>query len=240
MLHGFAGTSRAFDAVCRALPPERCRPLALDLPGHGARNAQSGRIDFAGCVAQVLAASPPRFVLCGYSQGGRIALHVALAAPQRIERLVLVSASAGIEDERARDERRQADERLAGEIERDGLAAFAERWRSQPLFAEEPPAVRAQASADHLRNTPQGLAAALRGLGAGSMSPVWERLPELTMPVTLIAGERDARYCEIARRMAALLPIGESRIVAGGHGLLLENPAAVAAAIAGCERPLDD
>ena len=29
----------------------------------------------------MLAAAPPRFALCGYSMGGRIALHVALAAP---------------------------------------------------------------------------------------------------------------------------------------------------------------
>ena len=35
LLHGFGGTHRAWDGVIERLPPERYRPLALDLPGHG-------------------------------------------------------------------------------------------------------------------------------------------------------------------------------------------------------------
>ena len=79
----------------RALDPERYRPLALDLPGHGEAADARGPITFAGCVEQVLARGPERFALCGYSLGGRVALHVALAAPERVSRLVLIVRQPG-------------------------------------------------------------------------------------------------------------------------------------------------
>src|ERR1700678_3707912 len=116
LLHGFGATPRAWDGVIAALDRERYRPLALDLPGHGAAADSERPITFASCVAAVLEAAPERFVLAGYSLGGRVALHVALAAPERVARLVLVSSTAGIEDEQQRAERRGADHALADEL----------------------------------------------------------------------------------------------------------------------------
>lgn len=233
LLHGFGGTHRAWDGVVALLPAERYRPLALDLPGHGEEADAPRPITFAGCVAHVLARTPPHtgFTLCGYSLGGRVALHVALAAPQRVRRLVLVSTSAGIEDAGERERRREADGALAAELERGSYEDFIARWRSQPLFAGEPPAVAALARADQLRNRPQALAAVLRGIGAGEMQPLWGRLGELGMPVAVVAGERDAKYRALGERMARLLSRGELTLVSGGHGLPLESPAAVAATL---------
>ncbi len=232
LLHGFSGTRRAWDGVTARLDPERYLPLALDLPGHGARAAAEQPFTFAACVDAVLEAAPERFVLCGYSMGGRVALHVSLAAPERIERLVLVASTAGIEDESERTERRRADRALAEELERGPFAAFIERWRSQPLFADDPPEVGELARADQRRNSPGALAAVLRCLGTGEMTPLWDRLGELAMPVTVLVGERDAKFQAIGSRMSALLPDGELLVVPGGHALPLESPAAVAAAIA--------
>lgn len=236
MLHGFGGSRRAFDGVIAALPRERYTPLPLDLPGHGdaaraERPAGERPITYERCVERALAAAPRRFALCGYSMGGRIALGVALAAPERVSRLVLVSASAGIADAAERLQRAAADARLAAEIEGAPLERFIARWREQPLFASEPQHVRALAIADHRRNTTAGLAAALRGAGAGAMPSLWERLSELSMPVTVLAGERDDRYRQIGSRIAVAVERGRLRVVSGGHALLLENPAAVARAI---------
>jgi 2-succinyl-6-hydroxy-2,4-cyclohexadiene-1-carboxylate synthase len=234
LLHGFAGTRHSWDLVAERLHPERYRPLALDLRGHGdARDARP--ITFAACVADVVAAAAPeRFVLCGYSLGGRVALHVALAHRERVSRLVLVASTAGIDDPALRAERRAADERLADETERAGIEAFAERWTRQPLFAGTPPAAAARWRADILRNDPAALAAVLRGIGAGAMEPLWDRLDELAgIPVTIIAGERDGRYAAIGRRLAHALPGARLLVVPGaGHGLPREAPQAVAAAIA--------
>lgn len=233
MLHGFGGTGRAFDGVIDALPAKRYTPIALDLPGHGSNGRPEGPVTYEHGVEMVLAAGGQRFALCGYSMGGRIALRAALAAPERVSRLVLVSATAGIEDHEQRQSRAQADERLAQQIESEPMQRFVERWRGQPMFASEPEHVRRLASEDHARNTTVGIAAALRGIGSGAMPPLWERLGELSMPVVVLAGERDRKYQELGERIAALAPEGSLHVVAGGHGLLLENPAAVAAAIAG-------
>jgi 2-succinyl-6-hydroxy-2,4-cyclohexadiene-1-carboxylate synthase len=198
LLHGFSGTRHAWDGVAERLPPERYLPRALDLPGHGEVAEAERPITFAGCVDHVLAASPERFVLCGYSLGGRVALHVALAAPERVTRLVLVSTTAGIEDASVRAERSASDHRLADELEHGGWArfdSFIERWRTQPLFADEPPEVGALAREDQRRNRPEALAGALRGIGTGEMWPLWSRLAELTMSVTLLVGDRDANCC---------------------------------------------
>jgi 2-succinyl-6-hydroxy-2,4-cyclohexadiene-1-carboxylate synthase len=231
LLHGFSGTHRAFDGVLAALPGQRYRPLAPDLPGHGA-NAGRRPIDFAACVAELAALAPPRFVLAGYSLGGRVALHLALAHPERIARLVLISTTAGIDDPLARAERRRDDEALARRLEREPLEEFVRRWRRQPLFADESEAVRAAAAADQLRNSPAGLAAALRGLGSGTMEPVWDRLGELAMPVTVLVGARDEKFRDLGRRLAGGLPAGRLEVVPGaGHGLLREAPGAVVAAL---------
>ena len=235
LLHGFAGTGRAWDPVVERLDRERYTPLAPDLRGHGsARDARP--IAFDAVVADVLAAAPPRFALCGYSMGGRIALHVALAAPERIERLILVATTAGIDDEGERAARREADERLAAFAEAATIEQFADRWAAQPLFAATPPEAARIWREDLLRNDPRALAAVLRGLGAGAMKPVWDRLPELTMPATVLAGERDGKYVAIAgERLVTGLPHAELAIVPGaGHGLPREAPEAIAAAIERC------
>jgi 2-succinyl-6-hydroxy-2,4-cyclohexadiene-1-carboxylate synthase len=238
LLHGFSGTRRAWDGVVGLIDRERYRPLALDLPGHGEAVEGERPITFAGCVAHVLAGSPERFALCGYSLGGRLALHVALAAPERVRRLILVSTSAGLEDPAARLDRRAADRRLAHELESIPFEQFIERWRTQPLFAEDPPDVAELARADMRRNRPHALAAALRGIGTGEMEPLWERLAALNMPATVLAGERDRKYMALGRRMADLLGDGELVAVSGGHVLPLENPRAVADAISGRDRAL--
>jgi 2-succinyl-6-hydroxy-2,4-cyclohexadiene-1-carboxylate synthase len=228
LLHGFSATRRSWDAVIARLSPERYLPLALDLPGHGEAANASRPITFEGCVASVLERSPERFVLAGYSMGGRIALHVALAAPERVARLVLVGATAGIEDPEERARRRDSDHRLADELESAPFEDFIERWRTQPLFAGDPPEVDALAREDQRRNQPDALAAALRGIGPGEMQPLWGRLSELTMPVTVVVGDRDLKFQELGRQMVELLPDAESIVVPGGHCLPLENPAAVA------------
>jgi 2-succinyl-6-hydroxy-2,4-cyclohexadiene-1-carboxylate synthase len=165
--------------------------------------------------------------------GGRVAQHVALAAPERIERLVLVATTAGIDDDAERAARRADDERLAAFAEQATIDAFADRWAAQPLFAGTPPAAARIWREDLLRNDPRALAAVLRGLGTGAMAPLWDRLAELTMPTTVLAGADDPKFVALGARLAAMLPAAQLTVVPGaGHGLPREAPAAVAAALA--------
>ena len=223
LLHGFTQTRQSWRRTARALAG-RYRAVIPDLPGHG--QAVQRTASFDACAAYVRALGPR--VLVGYSMGGRIALYTALTVP--VQRLVLVGASPGIADPAERAARRTADEALADRIETLDIEAFATEWGSQPLFAGQPERVAAAAYADRLRNTPAGLAAALRGLGTGVMEPLWDALPSLSVPVTLAVGERDEKYLAIARRMAGVLPRAELVVVEGaGHAAQLEQPAAVAA-----------
>jgi 2-succinyl-6-hydroxy-2,4-cyclohexadiene-1-carboxylate synthase len=228
LLHGFAGTGRAWDPVVAELgATPYLAPDIHRLPP-----------TFDGCVAALLDAAPERFTLAGYSMGGRVALLASLAAPTRVERLVLISTTAGLEGDQARQARRDADEQLARRTESGTIEAFADAWSSQPLFAGTAPAAAAAWREDLLRNDPETLAAALRGLGTGAMTPVWDRLHELTMPVDVVVGERDAKFLAIGERLAAALPRGELHVLEGvGHGLPREAPLELSRAILGPSAP---
>jgi 2-succinyl-6-hydroxy-2,4-cyclohexadiene-1-carboxylate synthase len=224
LLHGFAATARAWDGVIDALDPARQRAIPLS-PADGA--------SFGEAVRAVLAAAPDRFALCGYSLGGRIALHVALAAPERVERLVLVSSTAGIDDPGERAARRDADERLATFAEQAGIEAFADRWQAQPLFAGTSPGAAARWRDDILRCDPEELAGTLRALGTGRMQPLWTRLGELTMPVVVVVGEQDGKFAALGRRLAAAFPDARLEAIPGaGHGIPREAPEQLARILA--------
>src|SRR5437764_2429373 len=136
LLHGFTHTGRSWEPVVAALG-ERYRAVAPDIRGHGsASDLVPVTLDAVIGDLEALVSDP--FTLVGYSMGGRIALHVALALPERVERLVLVGASPGIADPAERAARREADERLADEIERLPVEEFARRWASNPVLAGQP------------------------------------------------------------------------------------------------------
>jgi 2-succinyl-6-hydroxy-2,4-cyclohexadiene-1-carboxylate synthase len=178
--------------------------------------------------------APDRFTLVGYSMGGRLALHAALAPAlrARIRRVVLIGASPGLADPAEREARRRADEALAGEVDQMTIEKFAERWARTPVLAGQPPRVAAAVHADRLRNQPSGLAGALRGLGIGALRSLWDRLPEIRAPVALIVGERDEKFRAIASEMAGGLRDASVVVILGaGHAVHLEAPARVAAVI---------
>jgi 2-succinyl-6-hydroxy-2,4-cyclohexadiene-1-carboxylate synthase len=165
--------------------------------------------------------------------GGRIALHAALALPERVERLVLIGASPGIADPAERQTRRADDEQLAREIERASIEAFAARWARTPVLEGQRPEVARAVNADRLRNQPVGLARALRGLGTGALPSLWDRLPEIAVPVALVVGDRDQKFRAIATEMMAALPNARVVLVGdAGHAVHLEAPARVAWVIA--------
>lgn len=230
LLHGFTATGRSWDGVRRRIAAGAYDDIqAPDLRGHGAASdARPATIE--ACVADLQ--QDGAYALGGYSMGGRIALHLALSQPQLVRRLVLVSTTAGLPDPTARAEREAADGDIADGIEGAGLETFARWWGGQSLFAGQAPEVAAAARQDRLRNTAAGLAASLRGMGTGTMTPVWDRLHELTMPATVVVGERDAKFRALGEKLAAALPDAQLVVVPGAnHAVHLEAPEAVAAAL---------
>jgi 2-succinyl-6-hydroxy-2,4-cyclohexadiene-1-carboxylate synthase len=233
LLHGFTGSAATWAPFLERLRPQ-FRALVPDLVGHGRSDAppDSERYSIERCVADLLAIldmlQVERADVLGYSMGGRVALHLACAARERVGALVLESSSPGIADAAERAARIAADEALAESIERDGLSAFVERWERLPLFASQaglPHELRARLRAQRLLNNPRGLANSLRGMGAGRQAPLWEQLAALDIPTLLIAGELDTKYRALAGQMQALLPNARAVVIpAAGHAVHLEQP----------------
>jgi 2-succinyl-6-hydroxy-2,4-cyclohexadiene-1-carboxylate synthase len=233
LLHGFTQTGTSWDPVARALGPA-WHAAAPDLRGHG-RAADVRPVTFETVRDDIdVVVGGGADVLCGYSMGGRLALDWALTRRGPIGRLVLVGASPGLADPDERAARRLDDERLAARVLEVGVETFATEWGAQELFAGESEAVAAAAHGERVGQTERGMAAVLRGIGTGTMRPLWDRLGELTVPVTLVVGERDAKFRAVAEEMGALLRDARVVVVGGaGHAVQLEAPGEVAAAIVG-------
>ena len=227
LVHGFTQTAASWDAIEYRLTALGHDVVALDAPGHGAHSDTHLGL-WKG--ADLLAAEGGRGTWVGYSMGGRLSLHVALAHPDSVERLVLIGATAGLDRAAERIERQSSDELLAEELERDGVDAFLARWLAQPLFATLP---EDSAGLDaRRRNTVAGLAAALRLMGTGAQDPLWDRLHEIRVPTMLVAGSLDAKFRALAERMAGLLPDANVVTMNGcGHACHLEAPDAFVGAL---------
>ncbi len=229
LAHGFTQTARSWEEVERrlraALPG--ATTTAVDLPGHGAAGHLRG--DLWAAADHLVATGGPG-IHVGYSMGGRVGLHAALAHPDAVEGLVLIGATAGIDDPDDRAERRRADERLATRLERIGVGAFVDEWLAMPLFAglDETTARRD----DRLRNTASGLASSLRSTGTGTQAPLWGRLGAIRVPVLVLAGQHDQKFRALGERLAAGLPHATYRVVPGaGHSVHLERPEETVAAV---------
>jgi pimeloyl-ACP methyl ester carboxylesterase len=232
LLHGLAGSRRAFDRLQPLLAAHEV--VALDLPGHGDDAAGAGAEsieEMAGAVRDVV--SEPA-VLLGHSMGGLVATAVAEQDPALVERLVLVNTPPTWG---SRLTARGGTERalrvpLLGPLvwhaapasrTRDGLrSAFAPGVAVPDVFVEDARKlswttfVRATSSVD--------LYVEERTLA--------ERVAALDVPVTVVFGTQDQRVAP-----ASLRDYGEDvevvRIPEAGHSPIWETPDRVAAVLGG-------
>jgi 2-succinyl-6-hydroxy-2,4-cyclohexadiene-1-carboxylate synthase len=241
VLHGFTGAAESMEAVSKGLR-DRYRVVRLELIGHGGSESPFDRARYAmdACAAQI--AEVVRLLdlghphVLGYSMGGRAAIAAAVAEPQMFRSLVLVGATAGLEDPALRRERIDADEGLADRIERDGLASFVDAWMALPLFASQArlgEAALSRARAQRMRNDVRGLSSSLRGMGAGAQAPLHDRLVEIEAPVLLVVGGEDEKFRGIATSLESRFVNARTHVLAGaGHAAHLESPEAFADIVA--------
>jgi 2-succinyl-6-hydroxy-2,4-cyclohexadiene-1-carboxylate synthase len=234
LVHGFTRDTRAWAPVMPAL--EGYRTVRVDLIGHGKSDAPAdgSRYSMEHAVEDLLALmhhlSVEQYALVGYSLGGRVALHLATAAPERLWALVIESASAGIDDPAQQAARVESDENLAQSILPDGIEAFADRWQAQALFAAQaslPPDAFAEQRSQRIENSPTGLANSLRGMGAGAQDYILDRLEVIEAPSLFLAGALDTRYAAFAPVLASKVRGADHCIIEGaGHTTHLEEPQA--------------
>ncbi len=230
-LHGFGGGPAQFDELRElAEIPDALTPHVV---GHGGGGEAVSWDEEVRRLASLLGgAAVGRLGLCGYSLGGRLALSLALNAPDLVRTLVLIGVNPGLSVEEERAARRAADDRWAERIENEGAEAFFDAWVKQPLFATQAslPPGRLERQAALRRGLPApGLAGAMRTLSLGRMPDASPRLGELECPVVLVVGSEDAKFRALAADMAPQIPDVRVEVVEGaGHNVVLERPEALA------------
>jgi len=246
-LHGFTGSSDLWFPVLKELDGV-CDPITINLVGHGsdepsedvADYTMDAQIDRIRSIADTVKLE--KFVLAGYSMGARIALHFAVKYPDRLSGLILESGTAGIEDPAAREHRKKSDKELAKFIETEGVETFVNKWMNLPLFASQsrlPEETYSDIKKQKLNNSKIALANTLRAAGTGQMQPLWDYLPQLSIPVLLITGEIDEKFTDLNVRMAREFPNCKHAIVEDvGHTVHLEDPQQYAKLIADFIRTL--
>ena len=242
LLHGFTNDGTAWDSV-RDILRSHGRTVAVDLIGHGRSPAppEVSHYTLSACLDQLeevldrLGLSNAWWV--GYSMGARVALQMAIHRPHCVQGLILESGTPGLETSLERAQRAAEDEALANKIETHGVPTFIEEWLERPLFAglkRLPPEQQSAARARRLKNNARGLANSLRGMGTGMMPSGWSALAGLKVPTLLLAGEKDPKFLEIARRMERGIPKSRIVVIPGsGHAIHEEQPAAWKATVGG-------
>ncbi|MCB0282812.1 MAG: 2-succinyl-6-hydroxy-2,4-cyclohexadiene-1-carboxylate synthase [Calditrichae bacterium] len=203
-LHGFMGNSDDWFSIISQLS-NNYRCIAVDLPGHGKSNIQpditfNDLIDMLEKLMDVLCLKSISVV--GYSMGGRVALEWIIKKPARFKKLILESATAGIENPDEKSARVHHDRILANSICEKSFDDFLDEWYGLELFA------RTKNHKDYktllnrrLENEPGKLAMALNAFSPGLQSSWWENLPEINIPGLLICGKQDKKYFGIMNEM---------------------------------------
>jgi pimeloyl-ACP methyl ester carboxylesterase len=210
---------------CDGVLYDELAPALADLVAPRAIVAGADRL--AACVADVLASAPAEFVILGTSFGGRVAMEVAAAAPDRVSGLIVIGASAGPSPDPAAGHRRTM--RLRGGEFAGVLAEMAD----MVAHPEGPhgAATRAHFIAMAERHGAELMARQSDALAhRGDLRPA---MAALACPALLIWGRHD-RFVAAADGMALAATMPRARFVEiaqCGHFPSLEAPEETAMAI---------
>lgn len=247
-LHGWLDNAASFVPLLAHLPG--CDVVAIDLPGHGhsAHRPDGSDYVFADWLLDVLAVLDelgwPRCRLLGHSLGGAIAALVAVATPERIERLGLIESAGPLSGDAA-----GAAQRLC-----DAISA-RRRVDTGPLrtFPDIATAVRTRMHSNGLSEASARLLVE-RGIAPVEGGFAWRSDRRLTLPtplraeettveawlraidcpVSVVAAERAPPYFPEHQRESRLSCVRDVRnvVLPGGHHLHMETPAPVGAVMA--------
>ena len=206
--------------------------MALDLPGHGKTKINANDSCYS---IQFTAKEICRFLqdlkieksyLIGYSMGGRLTLYLAVYYPEYFQGIVLESTSPGIENVGERIKRQKRDSKYAEELKTGDFGKFLKRWYSQPLFRSLKKHPKfSELFKQRLVNDSSGLAKSLRFMGTGIQPSLWLNLKDIKIPVLILAGEKDEKFCKVAFQMEELIPNCRIHIVKEcGHNIHFEKP----------------
>jgi 2-succinyl-6-hydroxy-2,4-cyclohexadiene-1-carboxylate synthase len=243
LLHGFTGSSADWIDIIPGLS-EKFSYAAIDLIGHGKSDSPTN-VDFytSNSIVQQLDEvfshfTTDKFLLIGYSMGGRAALSYAVQFPEKLAGLILEGTSAGIADEKLRAERILSDEKIVRMIEEKLIEEFIEFWVNQDLFASLknlPTKKLAEIQNSKFKNLSRtsfgindqkiGLINSLKGFGTGVMPPLHKKLYLVNCKTQLVTGELDKKFTQINSELVEDFPPAKHVVIKkAGHNVHLERP----------------
>lgn len=232
-LHGFTGSANDWKDVATKLD-KRYNKIAIDLIGHGKTSSPLDlkfyTIDSITNQLEeiILHVGLKEVILCGYSMGGRIALHFTVNKIDLLKGLILESSSAGIKNRKERDKRKNSDNELASYINNNPIEYFVYKWLDQEIFGtirrfsnEKIKMIKEE----KMKNNRTGLANSLRGFGTGVMPYLGSELIKLKFPVLLISGGLDGKFTQINQNLRKQFPSAKHKIIStAGHNTHFEEP----------------
>src|SRR5579859_5363402 len=216
----FSRRFRCITYAARGYPPS-------DVPRDVAAYSQVQAVEDAVAVLDAAEAETAHVV--GLSMGGFAALHLVLRHPGRVTSAVVAGAGYGAQPERQEQFRRES-MAIAGAIERDGMAKFAEGYAVGParvqLQNKSREAWREFAAALAAHDA-AGAANTMRGVQATrpSLYALTDELHAVRTPVLILAGDEDEGSLEPSLMLKRAIPTaGLAVFPRTGHTLNLEEP----------------
>jgi pimeloyl-ACP methyl ester carboxylesterase len=232
-LHGIGGAARGWASQVATFAAAGLHPVALDLPGYGARPPVT-HMDFAVLAADLEAAVAERAldrpVLVGHSMGGMIVQTALRRRPDGYRAAVLCCTSPAFGDPTGEFQKKFVVDRLAPLEEGATMPALAPSFVDAMIGPRPDPAGRALAIETMAATPVATYRAAVHCLVAFDERA---NLPNIRVPVLCLAGEHDRNApAAMMERMAAKIPGARYVCLAGvGHLPSLEAPHAFDAAI---------
>lgn len=209
LIHGGATTGESWAAQVPALA-ERYRVFVPDRRGHGRTPDAEGPATMDGYAADLIAFMTALNLgtayVVGWSDGGKVAVRVAMSRPDLVRKLVMIGT----------------------ELTRAGGTPANDRLMTTP---EGLARLEAIAKADYERLSPDG--PEHFGVVFAKWTRMWSSIPDiepaelehLPMPVLLMQGDDDCVRIEHNVDLARAIPDAQLAVIPGGsHAVPLEKP----------------
>jgi 3-oxoadipate enol-lactonase len=237
LITGLSGNTLDWTPLLPALA-EHYRVIAIDPRGAGRSSAPPGPYTTAMLAADALGLLDhldlERAHVVGFSLGGMIAQEMAITAPSRVDRLVLLATAAHLRPAIIEPWLRLFVHSYTGEADAAGFAVWALPWWFSPSFMHDPGRIEAALAE---MNDPAYPAAPAHGVAAQADAvrthDTRARLGTITVPTLALVGADDIATPVVAmREVAEGIPAARLQVLEeGGHLVFAEFPDAVAEAI---------
>lgn len=215
LLHGFPESLEIWETLSVALS-RSYRVIRIDLPGFGRSECLGYMHSMEEMAAQVKGVLDElglrKYVLCGHSMGGYVAMAFAEMFPENVSGLIMFHSSAQADSEEKKNDRDRAISAVKAD-KKAFVSAFLERLfapENLPLMKRELEALKQIAS----ETSAQAIIAALEGMKIRKDRS--DVLRQLSTPVLFIVGKKDVV-------LSAEALIAQSKTCRDGRVLLLGN-----------------